>query len=50
MIFLIHETFCNIHTRTVKVCNNETELILTLNDPDFKKKVKGKISVEKVVL
>lgn len=50
MIYLIHETFFNIHTRTIKVCNNDTELILTLNDPSFKKKVKGKLSVEKVVI
>lgn len=50
MIYLIHETILNIHTKTVRVCNNDTELILTLNDPEFKKTVKGKLSVEKVVI
>lgn len=50
MLYLIHETMFNIHTKTIKVCNNDTELVLYLNSPEFKKNVKGKISIEKVVV
>lgn len=46
-IYLIHETIL-FYTRTIKICNNDSELVMVLNSPEFLSEIKGKVAIEQV--
>lgn len=48
-LYLVHEKRF-LKEKTVAVCNNINELVILLNNPTFKDKVKGKLSVETVTV
>jgi hypothetical protein len=49
MIYFINETIKDI-TKTIKICNNANEVVIALNDKNFLKKIKGRITVDKEVI